>query len=69
MILHARELAGDIAVWYRCDDSATIRTRKMAVRATGDEAPAPDQADYVGTVILDGGATVWHVFERVTGRV
>ena len=69
MMLHARELSGDIAVWYRCDDNAPMKTRKMAIRATDDEAPAPNQADYVGTAILDGGATVWHVFERVTGRV
>ena len=69
MMLHARELLGNITVWYRCDDSAPLKTRMIALRATGDEAPAPNQADYVGTAILDGGATVWHVFERVTARV
>lgn len=68
MMLQAAELAGQITVWYRCSDSAPLATRKIAVRGADEAVPAPDEANYVGTVIL-GGPTIWHVFERVIGRV
>lgn len=69
MTLHARENLGKIVIWYRGDDGAPTNTRKFSLRHTDEACPAPDIADYIGTVLLDGGYTEWHIFERFEGRV
>lgn len=61
--LCAREQHEQICVWFRCDPSQPEITRRIAIVGTGN--PAPDaEGRYLGTASLQGGAFMFHVFER-----
>ena len=51
-----------IFVWAEVDPTAALTRRQIGYFATGDRLP--DDAEYVGTAITRGGASVWHVYER-----
>jgi len=59
-LLCAREQREDICVWFRCDPSAAIEPRKIAIVGTGN--PAPADGRYLGTASLRGGQLMFHVF-------
>lgn len=59
-MLCAREQHNEICVWYRCDPTAVLEHRKIAVVGTGHAAP-PD-GRYLGTASLHGGQLMFHVF-------
>jgi hypothetical protein len=61
--LCAREQFEEICVWFRCDPANAGVTREIAVVGTGHVAP--EDGRYLGTVSLQGGALMFHVFERV----
>lgn len=58
--LCAKEQQGHICVWFRCDPSAPIEPRKIAIVGTGH--PAPADGRYLGTASLHGGELMFHVF-------
>lgn len=50
--------------WYNDHPDAPKAMRRIAVVGTGHPAPSFDEAEHLGSVIMDGGNLVWHVFER-----
>ena len=52
-----------IAVWFRCDPSKPTEYRTMLIIMTGSAAPPPEQSRFIGTVLLDHGTFVAHIFE------
>lgn len=62
--LCAREQFSDICVWFRCDPSAPLAPRKIAIVGTGHTAP-DDEGRYLGTASLQGGRLMFHVFENL----
>lgn len=64
-MLCAREQHEEICVWFRCDPSAPLSARAIAIVGTGNGAPGAD-GRYLGTASLRGGALMFHVFERVS---
>lgn len=61
--LTAREQFEHICVWYRCDPSKPLEPRKLAIVGTGNPAP-DDDGRYLGSVSLQGGRLIFHVFEQ-----
>ena len=51
-------------IWALVESRAASCSRRLAVRGTGHEAEGLDNATYVGTFQLAGGALVFHVFDR-----
>lgn len=51
---------GILTLWAWCDRDAPKVKRKIVIVGTGNRAPPPGNADYVGTVMM--GEYVWHVF-------
>lgn len=65
-ILFAREQRDAICIWYRCDsDQVVKREVEIAVCGTGHPCPPADEARYLGSALIYGGALVFHVFERL----
>lgn len=63
-LLCAREQHEQIAVWYRCDPTAIKYPRTIAIVGTGHPAPGDGDGRYLGTASLQGGALMFHVFEK-----
>jgi len=64
-ILCAREQHNDICIWYRCEPDNEKKVRVILIRGTGHPAPSKHEAIYIGTVSLDGGRLMFHVFEAL----
>jgi len=64
-LLCAREQFEQICVWFRCDPTAEKELRSIAIVGTGHDAPG-NEGRYLGTASLQGGALMFHVFERVS---
>ena len=62
-MLCAREQFDHICVWYRCEPTAPLAPRTLAVVGTGNPAPEAD-GRYLGTASLQGGQLMFHIFER-----
>lgn len=62
-IICAREQFEVVCIWYRCDSSAPLGARTIAIIGTGHPCPAVD-GRYLGTASLRGGQLMFHVFER-----
>lgn len=51
-----------MSLWYRCENTAPLKPRTIAVVGTGQQVPRqPNQ--YIGTAVMTGSTEVWHVFE------
>lgn len=61
-ILSAHEQRGEVSLWMLVDPSAEREPRRFASFWTGAKIP-DTPIKFIGTVHLDGGATVFHVFE------
>lgn len=64
-LLCVREQFDNVCIWYRCDPSAAMSTRKIAIVGTGHPAPSKEQARYLGTAALRNGRLMFHVFEEL----
>jgi hypothetical protein len=49
-----------VVMWVRVDTDRFVKPRRFRVAGTGH---ADADGKYVGTVLLDGGALVFHVFD------
>lgn len=64
-VLHAAGQGDELCVWALCDIEEPPEARYFDVYGTGHPCPSPERlGSYVGTAHLDGGALVFHVFER-----
>lgn len=64
-ILHVAQqpmASGDLQLWAHVDRRQSLVTRKLRVYGTGFDMPG-DAGKYVGTVLVNGGALVWHVYD------
>jgi hypothetical protein len=64
-ILFAGNQHEQICIWYRCNPLAAKFPRKIAIVGTGHAAPDVQTGRYIGSVIMHGGALVFHVFEDI----
>jgi len=60
-ILHVSEQHGGPTFWALVDTDASLEMRSFRLYATGE--PMANPVQYVGTVLLSGGAYVFHLFE------
>jgi hypothetical protein len=68
-ILTAAEQFGGISMWAAVDPEKPLVDRKFAVFATGQSIETLLGHKFIGTVLLNGGSLVFHVFERPRGLV
>jgi hypothetical protein len=68
-ILCAQEQRGKVCIWFRCDPNAESVYRQIQMVDTGEKAPADSESRYLGTVMLDDGRTVVHVFEMLPVKI
>lgn len=61
-ILSVQAQSNRAILWYLCDSEAPMEDRTIVRVVTGD-AP-PEGVLFIGTVQLDGGNFVVHIFER-----
>ncbi len=62
VVLSAAAQNGDICIWALVDRDAERNDRKFTVHGTGWVLP-DEPGKFIGTVLLDDGALVFHVFE------
>jgi len=63
-ILAVHEQHNTVCLWAQVDPEADKEFRHFRVYGTGHEIP--DAAlTYLGTVFIDGGHLVWHVYEDI----
>ena len=61
-VLHVDVQGDQVCLWALVDPTAPVESRHFSVVPTGARLLRSD-ATYIGTVLLDGGALVLHVFE------
>lgn len=54
---------GKVTLWALCPETRKVQPRKIEIFGTGNPIPNGTRT-YIGTVLMDGGQLVWHVFER-----
>lgn len=54
-----------VCLWAQVDPAKAemLTKRRFYGAATGGQIPNPENKEHIGTVLLNGGAFVWHVFE------
>jgi hypothetical protein len=62
-LLHVAEQRNRPTLWAACDPMTPATMRRM-VRVVMTGEPEPADAQYVGTVILEGGDFVVHVYDE-----
>lgn len=55
----------EICLWAKVDPNAGNETRSFVGYGTGHEIPDDMHLEFVGTALLDGGAMVFHIFEKI----
>ena len=56
----------DARVWALVDSDNELKPRKFFVLETGASVENPERLRFVGTILLQGGATVLHIFEETS---
>jgi hypothetical protein len=67
-VLHVHEQHGRPCLWAQVDPSHARESRTFLVIGTGHEMP-PDAENYIGSVHLEGGTFVFHVWEAARPRL
>lgn len=62
-VLHVHEQRGEVCLWAMVDPQSMIESRTFLVTGTGHDFSGVDKTDYIGSVHLEGGSLVFHVFE------
>lgn len=68
-ILSVQEQYGEVCLWAKVDKEAQVEMREIIVLGTGHLIPGDTNDHYIGTVQQAGGRLVWHVFERLKGKM
>lgn len=61
-VLHVAEQRGDVCIWAEVDPTMPLEPRRFVVAGTGQMLPVY-RGRHLGTVLLAGGALVFHVYE------
>jgi hypothetical protein len=64
-LLSVAEQRGDVCLWALVDPSAPKECRILSVVGTGWDYSPSLNAKFIGTVLLDHGTLVFHVFEEI----
>lgn len=64
MILHVHEQFGAMCLWAAVNPDAPVVKKKFAVIPTGRVDIELAEMDYIGTVHMQGGSLVFHVFQE-----
>ena len=64
IIRHVDEQFGNICLWIEVNTDSAEELRSFAVYATGQKN-SEENIKYLGSVKLEGGALVYHVYERL----
>lgn len=67
-IISVQALRGLVTLWATCDQEKDVELRNFFVAMTGAPLPELHPLKSVGTVQLDGGDFVFHVFEVLGGK-
>jgi hypothetical protein len=62
-ILSVQEQGGNLQLWALIDEGLPLQKRVFRVFGTGQDIPS-EPLRYIGTVQMDDGALVAHVFEK-----
>jgi hypothetical protein len=54
---------GSPTMWALVDPTRANSKREIRIAGTGHVVPQSDASRFIGTLITEGGALVWHVFE------
>lgn len=68
VILSAHEQFGDICIWVKVDTDQPLENRMFNVYGTGHFISDTDKLVFIDTVVLQDGAFIFHVFEKLTNR-
>lgn len=63
-VISAHAQNNGVKIWALVDKTAEPETRNFMTLITGDN-PTIDTSKFIGTVLLDDGAYVVHIFELV----
>jgi hypothetical protein len=64
--LSVHEQWGEVCLWALVDPAAPLEDRQMLIYGTGHNILVPtENLKYLGTVLLDAGSLVFHVFELI----
>jgi hypothetical protein len=61
VVLGAHDQHGQVCIWALVDPYAQLVPRTFLIRGTGH--PVGRVGRFVGTVIMESGDLVWHIFE------
>ena len=62
-VIHVGVQANSICLWAIVDTAHPAERRSFAILATGHHNFDPGIVHHLGSVIMNEGALVWHVFE------
>lgn len=62
-ILHVTEQRGIPTMWALVNPRAEKIKRKFRIAGTGHQIKTEDTANFIGTIMLDGGSLMFHIFE------
>jgi hypothetical protein len=62
-VLTVHEQHGKIGLWAEVDPYADHEKREFIRVPTGGNQDITDHHRYIGTVFLEGGKLVWHIYE------
>ena len=62
-VIHVGVQANTICLWAIVDTACPVERRSFAILATGHLNFNPEIMRHLGSVIMNEGALVWHVFE------
>ena len=63
-ILSVDDQHGQIVLWAQVDTDYPLVTRELLILGTGAPAQESNHLPFLGTVQSEGGALVWHVFDK-----
>ena len=67
-VIHVGVQAETICLWAIVDPARPVERRSFAILATGQPDFDPAIVQHLGSVIMTGGALVWHVFEPAKSK-
>ena len=60
-ILTVQEQRERLQIWFLCDETKPKELRRIAIYGTRNPMPN-EPGEYIGTVQMNQGTSVWHVF-------
>lgn len=62
-ILSVAKQHGQLVMWARVNPAKPTKPRGIIIKGTGQPISVGELGEFIGTVLMEGGALVLHVFE------